>query len=144
MSYSGERATAELEKEKNELKRALDSVSEILQNTIVEKDQLAKLFNDFKQHFASVKGQCTSYQNKLVEEMTARKAQEQEYEQRLGQIKHMVDSKQTEIEHLTQKMQLPVDQDILRMRIQKDLENKYRFELDSKAMELDKVSESYF
>ena len=30
MSYSGERATAELEKEKNELKRALDSVSEIL------------------------------------------------------------------------------------------------------------------
>jgi exonuclease VII small subunit len=30
------------------------------------------------------------------------------------------------------------------MRIQKDLENKYRFELDSKAMELDKVSESYF
>lgn len=41
-------------------------------------------------------------------------------------------------------MQLPVDQDILRMRIQKDLENKYRFELDSKSMELDKVSESYF
>jgi hypothetical protein len=30
------------------------------------------------------------------------------------------------------------------MRIQKDLENKYRFELDSKTIELDKVSESYF
>lgn len=56
----------------------------------------------------------------------------------------MIENKQTEIEHLTQKMQLPVDQDILRMRIQKDLENKYRFELDSKAMDLDKVSESYF
>lgn len=41
-------------------------------------------------------------------------------------------------------MTLPVDQDILRMRIQKDLEQKYRFELDSKSMELDKVSESYF
>lgn len=59
-------------------------------------------------------------------------------------MKNSLDNKQTEIEHLTQKMQLPVDQDILRMRIQKDLENKYRFELDSKAMELDKVSESYF
>ena len=59
-------------------------------------------------------------------------------------MKHSLENKQTEIEHLTQKMQLPVDQDILRMRIQKDLENKYRFELDSKAMELDKVSESYF
>lgn len=41
-------------------------------------------------------------------------------------------------------MQLPVDTDILRMRIQKDLENKYRFELESKSLELDKVSESYF
>jgi hypothetical protein len=41
-------------------------------------------------------------------------------------------------------MQLPVDQDILRMRIQKDLENKYRFEIDSKALELEKVSENYF
>ena len=30
------------------------------------------------------------------------------------------------------------------MRIQKDLENKYRFEIDSKTLELDKLSESYF
>ena len=41
-------------------------------------------------------------------------------------------------------MSLPVDQDILRMRIQKDLENKYRFDLDSKQLELEKVSENYF
>ena len=30
------------------------------------------------------------------------------------------------------------------MRIQKDLENKYRFEIDSKTLELDKISEKYF
>ena len=30
------------------------------------------------------------------------------------------------------------------MKIQKDLEAKYRFEIDSKTMELDKVSENYF
>lgn len=30
------------------------------------------------------------------------------------------------------------------MRIQKDLENKYRFDLDSKQLELEKVSENYF
>jgi hypothetical protein len=41
-------------------------------------------------------------------------------------------------------MQLPVDQDILRMRIQKDMENKYRFDIDSKTTELDKISENYF
>lgn len=55
-----------------------------------------------------------------------------------------IETKQKEIDHINSKMQLPVDQDILRMRIQKDLENKYRFELDSKTIELDKVSESYF
>ena len=30
------------------------------------------------------------------------------------------------------------------MRVQKDLENKYRFEIDAKTMELDKISENYF
>lgn len=73
----GDQASSELEKqERIELKRALDSVSEMLQNTIVEKDQLSKLFNDFKGHFQSIKSQCTSYQNKLVDEITARKAAE--------------------------------------------------------------------
>ena len=55
-----------------------------------------------------------------------------------------IEAKQKEIDHINQKMHLPVDQDILRMRIQKDLENKYRFEIDSKTLELDKLSESYF
>jgi len=56
----------------------------------------------------------------------------------------VVDSKQKEIDMINAKMTLPVDQDILRMRIQKDLESKYRFEIDAKTLELDKVSESYF
>jgi len=30
------------------------------------------------------------------------------------------------------------------MRIQKDLENKYRFEIDSKSLEIEKISEQYF
>lgn len=56
----------------------------------------------------------------------------------------VVEGKQKEIDHINSKMALPIDQDILRMRIQKDLEAKYRFDLDSKIMELDKISESYF
>ena len=48
--------------EKNELERALASVSDILQNTVAEKDQLSKLFGDFKQHFSVIKNQCGSYQ----------------------------------------------------------------------------------
>jgi len=59
-------------------------------------------------------------------------------------MKSVLENKEREIEIINSKMQLPVDQDILRMRIQKDLESKYRFDIDSKTMELDKVSENYF
>jgi predicted nuclease with TOPRIM domain len=41
--------------EKNDLERALGSVSEILENTVTEKEQLAKLLEDFKAHFKNVK-----------------------------------------------------------------------------------------
>lgn len=41
--------------EKNELERALASVSELLETTVTEKEQLGKLFADFKLHFQSVK-----------------------------------------------------------------------------------------
>ena len=70
--------------EKNELERALASVSDILQNTVAEKDQLSKLFNDFKNHFNVIKNQSNSYQSRLVEEMTTRKNQEQEQEMRIN------------------------------------------------------------
>lgn len=63
---------------------------------------------------------------------------------RINHMKSVLETKQKEIDHVNSKMQLPVDQDILRMRIQKDLENKYRFEIDAKTQELDKVTESYF
>ena len=130
--------------EKNELERALSSVSDILQNTVAEKDQLSKLFNDFKKHFQVIKNQSSGYQNRLVEEITTRKNLEQEQEMRIQHMRNMVEGKQKEIDHINSKMALPIDQDILRMRIQKDLEGKYRFDIDSKSMELDRLSESYF
>jgi hypothetical protein len=91
-----------------------------------------------------IKNQCNQYQNRLVEEITTRKNLEEDYEMRIQQMRLVVEGKQKEIDHINSKMALPIDQDILRMRIQKDLEAKYRFDLDSKIMELDKISESYF
>lgn len=43
-----------------------------------------------------------------------------------------VTRKQSELDGLAQKMVLPVDTDILRMRIQKDVEAKFRFELEAR------------
>ena len=41
-------------------------------------------------------------------------------------------------------MQLPIDTDILRMRLAKDLEAKYRYELESKMQQLERTSDSLY
>ena len=55
-----------------------------------------------------------------------------------------VERKQGELDTMAAKMVLPVDADILRMRIQKDLEAKFRFELESRTQELERMSDSLF
>ena len=41
------------------------------------------------------------------------------------------------------KMKLPIDTDILRMKIQKDLENRHRVEIDQRIGEMEKVTDAY-
>ena len=65
--------------------------------------------------------------------MTTRKSLEEQFEGRLNQMATAIDRKQNELDTLSQKMVLPVDSDILRMRIQKDLEAKFRFELENRT-----------
>ena len=65
--------------------------------------------------------------------MTTRRSLEDQFEQRLNQMAGLVERKQADLESLAKKMVLPVDSDILRMRIQKDLEAKFRFELESRG-----------
>ena len=60
--------------EKNQLERALFAVQEALTTTTTEKEQMHKLFADFKIHFATIQNQCTNYQKRLVEEMTNRRS----------------------------------------------------------------------
>ena len=46
--------TQALIEEKNELERALYAVQEALTTSTNEKEQMHKLFNDFKGHFATI------------------------------------------------------------------------------------------
>ena len=55
-----------------------------------------------------------------------------------------IEKKQNELDTLAQKMVLPVDTDIMRMRIQKDLEAKFRFELENRGQELERTSDALF
>jgi len=57
---------------------------------------------------------------------------------------HVIERKQNELDSLAQRMQLPIDTDILKMRLAKDLEQKYRFELENRMSELERTSDSLF
>jgi hypothetical protein len=45
---------------------------------------------------------------------------------------------------MSQKMTLPIDTDIMRMKLQKDLEARHRVELEGKQQELDRLSDQVF
>ena len=53
--------------------------------------------------------------------MGARKSLEDQFVQRLTQMAHVIERKQNELDSLAQRMQLPIDTDILKMRLQKTL-----------------------
>ena len=103
--------------EKNELWKALTDVQDLLEKTKNEKEQVTKLFSDFKSYFEVIKSQCTQYHNRLVEEITSKKEQQNQYESRLGDMRKAIETKQKEIDQISQKMVLPIDTDILRVRI---------------------------
>ena len=59
-------------------------------------------------------------------------------------MRRAIENKQKDIEQLTQKMVLPIDTDIIRMRVQKDLEGRFRMELETKAIEMERMTEAYY
>ena len=48
--------------EKAQVERALASVTEMYRNAVSEKDQLTKLFSEFKTHHETLKNEKNSYQ----------------------------------------------------------------------------------
>ena len=59
-----------------------------------------------------------------------RKDIEFQHDVRLNDMKRGIESKQIELEQMQQKMTLPIDTDILRMKIQKDIEGRHRIEME--------------
>jgi len=45
-------------------------------------------------------------------------------------MRRAIEQKQREVDQMQAKMTLPIDTDILRMKIQKDIEGRHRVELD--------------
>ena len=48
------------------------------------------------------------------------------------------------MDQLAQKVQLPVDADILRMKIQKDLEARHRMDLEQRVQENERLQDEFY
>ena len=83
-------------------------------------------------------------ERRLAEEMQARKDVEFSQEQRVADMKRAIETKQREIEQIHSKMSLPVDSDILRMKIAKDMEARHRLELEAKQEESERATEQFY
>jgi hypothetical protein len=79
-----------------------------------------------------------------MEEFTQKKDLEAVYEARLGEWRHALEGKQRELDQISQKMVLPIDSDILRMRVTKDIEARFRVEIETKILELDKMTDAFY
>ena len=62
----------------------------------------------------------------------------------MNEMRRAIEQKQREIEMMANKMTLPIDTDIMRMKIQKDIEARHRVEVDSKQQEIDRLSEHFY
>ena len=107
----------QLKTENEDLQRALGAVENHLETTMKEKDQINLLYEDFRGHYEQIKTQVNSYQKRLGEEIQSRKEIEVTMDTRVSDMKRMLDLKQRELDQMAQKLTLPVDTDILRMKI---------------------------
>ena len=103
-----------------------------------------KLYSDLKSKFEQLKIERGQYQQQLVDAYTSKKELEASYEARMQDMKRLTEAQQRELNTLAQKMSLPIDSDILRMRVQKDVEAKYRLELETRGMELEKMADAFY
>jgi len=56
-------------------------------------------------------------------------------------MKRQIEIKQRDLEGMQAKMALPVDTDILRMKLAKDMEARHRLELETKQQECDRLAD---
>lgn len=130
--------------EKQDLERALLDVRDLLERERDEKMQVDRLYQDQKAECERIKVERSHYQQRLMEEFTNKKDLEAQYEERMADWRRALEAKQRELDQIAQKMVLPIDTDILRMRVTKDIEARFRLEIETKTIELEKMTEAYY
>ena len=109
-----------------------------------ERDQIKVLYDNFKAHYEQIKGELANAQRRLGDEMQARKENELTLESRVAEQRRQLATKQREMEQLANKVHLPVDADMLRLKIQKDLEARHRADLELRQQENERLQDQCY
>ena len=88
--------------------------------------------------------QLAQYQKRLGDEIQNKKDIELNLDSRLSDTRRLLEMKQREMDQMAQKLSLPVDTDILRMKIQKDIESRHRIDMDTKIQENERLSDQFY
>lgn len=126
------------------LLKTLEVMKKQLDIKIGERNQISALYEDHKQHYEAMRQRLNIAERRLAEEVQARKELEFLQEQKMNDMKRGIEQKQRELEQMHAKMALPVDTDILRMKIAKDMEQRHRLELEAKHSETERLSEQFY
>ena len=110
-------AFEQMKQENSDIMRALMQVEKQLQHTVAEKEQVNDLYTNFKGHYEQLNSKYNQCQKRLSEEIQAKKELEMTVEERLNDMRRAIEQKQREIDSMANKMQLPIDTDIMRMKI---------------------------
>ena len=86
--------------EKQDLERALMEVRELLERERDEKMQVDRLYQDQKSECERIKVERSHYQQRLMEEFSNKKDLEGQYEERMGDWRRALETKQRELDSI--------------------------------------------
>ena len=131
--------------EENEtLIKTLELMKKQLDIKLGERNQISALYEDHKQHYEAMRQRLALAERRLAEEVQGRRDLEFTTDQRNADMKREIEQKQRELEAMQARMALPVDTDIMRMKIAKDMEARHRVEVENLQGEVDRVGEQYY
>ena len=111
-----------IRQENHELATALMRTRDVLERVKEEKESILAMHEDFKQQYDQLKGELVSTKKKFVEAVNLKKEQQMTYESEFKHLKHLMEQRQSEIDDLQRKVFAPLDTDMLRIKLMKELE----------------------
>jgi chromosome segregation ATPase len=130
--------------ENSELRKALASSKELLERFRSDNDSLRRMHEDYKNHYDRLKKECTEYQQRCVEAVSARKDIEGHFEAQMRRLKAAFDQKKKEFDELQTKMIPPLDNDMMRLKLINEIEAPHRAALEQKQEEIYRLTEGNY